>query len=204
MVSAFIFVGWIRPRLAMIRASGGISKRARISLRSRGEGSRAVAPNATTEILSTWSGNRLRTCSTHQGECTTTAAACCEDPAVEVEPPLDAGRRHPARSFGAGGERAEGLVGPRPAERLELATDVGVPVHPGLLGIREVEAGEAQVVQGHDPRVAQQGVVHVAVVVRVPHLVDQGVVAQDPGVPLEQPVVVAAELGGFVGRCAAG
>ena len=50
--------------------------------------------------------------------------------------------------------------------------------------------------QGHDPRVAQQDVVHVPVVVRVPHLVDQGVVAQDPGVPLEQPVVVAAEVGG--------
>ena len=76
MVSAFIFVGWIRPTLAMIRASGGMPKRARIALRCSGEGSRAVAPNATTDVLPRWSGNRLRTCSTHQGECTITAVAC--------------------------------------------------------------------------------------------------------------------------------
>ena len=65
----------------------------------------------------------------------------------------------------AQGASAQDLVGPRPAERLELPPDVGVAIHPGLLGVPEVEVRDAQIVQGHDPRVAQQGLVHVPVVV---------------------------------------
>ena len=58
-VSEFIFSDCSAPRLAMIRASAGIWKRARVALRSSKERSGAVAPKGTKDVLPRWARNLL-------------------------------------------------------------------------------------------------------------------------------------------------
>lgn len=61
----------------------------------------------------------------------------------------------------------------------------------------DVKVRDLHIVHRHDAWVAQQGLENVPVIVGIPHLVYHRMVAQHPGVPLEQPVIVAAKLVGI-------
>ena len=107
----------------MIRASGGISKRARIAFAAPGKGPRG-GPERDHGRLAEMGREPLPHPLDAPGRVHDHRGRPLEDPPVEVVTPPDAGLRHSPLGRFEGGQRVQGLLSPRPEVGLELPPDV--------------------------------------------------------------------------------